>query len=197
MDSKSQGTFGLSHFRNSRASTQLWEPVYLNLFTVQMQLPAALGASEESTNLLLEGIMKIDGLVSDSFPSSPVAQYYKWAARRFAGAKPAQTTMDVTFDFEINVNDAHSIYSLKLLRQLNDLVYDPLTGRTGIKAAYAIPWTVITLYDRSANPLWEWKLLNAIPGSAIPAPPLSYQSEDIYRITGYTLLCDNWTESIV
>ena len=194
---KSQGSFGLPHWRNSRAAQELYEPLYLNLFTVQIALPVGVGSTDENTNLLLENITKIAGLESNSFPTTPVAQQYKWATRRFAGAKPDKTTMDVTFSFEVNINRTPSSYVVKTLRKWNDLVYDPLTGRTGIKADYVAPWALITLYDRASNPFWQWKLFNVFPITPIPAVDMEYMSEDIYRIEGYTLACDSWDETIV
>jgi len=196
-DFTSQGSFGLSHFRNSRASQELYEPVYLNLFTIQIELPPAVGSTPENTNLLLENVQKIGGLVSHKFPAALVSQYYKWAARRFAGAKPDQTTMDLTIDFEVNLDRTPSAYVLKTLRKWCDLVYDPLTGRTGIKADYVAPWMLITLYDRAARPFWQWKCYNVFPMTALPAPELDYQSADIYKITAFGIACDTWDETIV
>ena len=193
----SQGLYGLSHFRNSKAAQERYEPVYQNLFTVQIALPDGVGADTESTNLLLEGITNVGGLESHSFPSTPATQYYKWAARRFAGAKPDKTTMDVTFDFEVNVNRTPSVYTVKTLRKWCDLVYDPLTGRTGLKADYSASWALITLYDRAARPFWQWKMYYVFPMSAIPAVPLDYNSEDLYKVTGFTLACDFWDETII
>src|SRR6056297_3456749 len=95
---KSQGLFGLSHFRNSRAAQELYEPVYQNLFTVQLQLPAGVGAGEQETNLMLEGITNISGLESHKMPGASGSQFFKWAERRFAAAKPDNTTMDVAID---------------------------------------------------------------------------------------------------
>jgi hypothetical protein len=197
--SKSQGSFGLSHFKNSRAATELFEPVYQNLFTVQISMPVGVGSTEENTNLLLENVISIGGLQSNSFPDSPAAQKYKWAARRFAGAAPATTTMDLALDFEVNLDSANSsAYVLKTLRKWNDLVYDPLTGRTGIKTDYVAPWMLITMYDRAAKPFWQWKCYNVFPMSAIAGPELNYQEgTELYRITGYTIACDQWDESIV
>jgi hypothetical protein len=194
---KSQGSFGLPHVRNSRAAQELYEVLYLNLWTVQISLPVGVGSSEENTNLLLENIQSVGGLESNSFPASPVGQHYKWAERRFAGAKPDKTTMDVTLKFEVNLNRTPSAYVLKTLRKWNDLVYDPLTGRTGIKADYVAPWMLITLYDRAANPYWQWKCYNVFPITAINAPELDYQSDGIYMIDGYSLACDSWDETIV
>jgi len=194
---KSQGSFGLPHFRNSRAAQELFEPLYLNLWTVQISLPVGVGSTEENTNLLLENVQSISGLESNSFPASPIGQFYKWAERRFAGPKPEKTTMDITLKFEVNLNKTPSAYVLKTLRKWNDLVYDPLTGRTGLKADYVAPWALVTLYDRAANPYWQWKLYNVFPITALPAPELDYQSEEIYRIEGYGLACDSWDETIV
>jgi hypothetical protein len=194
---KSQGSFGLSHWRSSRAAQELFEPVYQNLFTMQIALPVGIGATEEDTNLLLENLIQIGGLKSAKFPASPVAQQYKWATRRFAGAKPSETTMDVTLDFEVNLNKTPSVYVVKTLRKWCDLVYDPLTGRTGVKADYVAPWALITMYDRAARPFWQWKLYNIFPTTSIPEVPLNYMGEEIFKITGFTLACDVWDETIV
>jgi len=194
---KSQGSFGLPHWKNSRAAQELYEPLYMNLFTVQISLPVGVGSTEESTNLLLENIISVAGLESNSFPAGPTNQFYKWAERRFAGAKPEKTTMDIALNFEVNLNRTPSAYVLKTLRKWNDLVYDPLTGRTGLKIDYVAPWALVTLYDRAANPYWQWKMYNVFPITALPAPELAYQSEEIYRIEGYTLACDSWDETIV
>jgi len=194
---KSQGSFGLPHWKNSRAAQELYEPVYLNLFTIQVALPPGVGSSEENTNLLLENVQNITGLLSHSFPTTPVAQQYKWAARRFAGAKPDVTTMDIAVTFEVNLDRTPSAYVLKTLRKWCDLVYDPLTGRTGLKADYVAPWMLITMYDRAANPFWQWKCYYVFPMSQIPAPELGFMTEEYYRIENFTLACDSWDESIV
>jgi hypothetical protein len=196
-DFTSQGSFGLSHFRNSRASQELYEPVYLNLFTIQIELPPAVGSTPENTNLLLENVQKIAGLQSHKFPTSLITQNYKWAQRRFAGAKPDNTIMDLTVDFEVNLDRTPSAYVLKTLRKWCDLVYDPLTGRTGIKADYVAPWMLITMYDRAARPFWQWKCYNVFPMTAINVPDLDYQATDNYKISGFGIAVDMWDETIV
>ena len=84
----SVGTLGLSHFRNSRVSTSQWEPIYQNLFSVQLVAPEGLqDGSEDRVNTILEGVKSV-GTISASKASAPVAQTYKFTTRSFAGATP-------------------------------------------------------------------------------------------------------------
>lgn len=199
---KSKGLFGLSHFRNSRAAVENYEPVYQNLFTVSISLPAGVGSTEENTNLVLANVTKIDGLDSHRYPGVSAPQTYKWAQRRFIGAKPDVTTMDLKMDFEVNLqatnsNTQPSAYVLKTLRKWCDLAYDPQTGRTGLKRDYVAPWMHITAYDRGEQPFWQWRCYNVFPMSPINPISLDYNKGDLYKITGFTLAVDYWDESII
>ena len=199
-DTKSKGLFGLPHYRNSRASMELYEPVYLNIFTVQLAMPASLGLTDEDTNLFLEGVKNVSGLQSHSFPEGVVDQKYKYATRSFAKAKPNQTTMDITMNLQINLRHAGSdepdLYTLKMLRAWCDLVYDPLTGMTGLKKDYVAPHMMVTMQDRAGNPFWGWILYNVFPTKAIKAPDLAYESETLFE-TEIGLRCDYWNEMML
>lgn len=195
----SQGTLGLPHFRNSRAAMELYEPIYQNLFTVQLKFPAALGLSAGDENLILEGITKVDGLDTNKTPQAGTSQAYKFATRRFPNAGPENTTLDVGFDFEVNLQNCEigkpNMYTIKALRRWTDLIYDPLTGRMGLKSECVADWCVITLHDKAWNPFWQWTLYNVWPESSIPPLTLDYaQKNQIYRISAFKLACDYWDE---
>ena len=203
----SKGLRGLPHFRTSRVSTAMWEPVYLNLFTVAIQLPDAIKDDiGTDVDLLLEGIQSIGGLDTNKIPGAGSTQHYKFAERRFADSGPDKTTIDVTMDIEVNLRNSIDttsgtrtgncdLYTLKMLRKWNDLIYDPLTGRMGLKAEYVAPQVVVTLHDKANQPFWQWTLYHVWPASSLPAPNLSYMSKsEIYKVTGYTLACDYWDE---
>jgi hypothetical protein len=196
-DFTSQGNFGLSHFRNSRASQSLFEPAYNNIFTLQIALPVGVGSTDENTNLLLENVIKVTGLQSHTYPTTLITQNYKYAQRRFIGAKPEKTTMDIGLDFEVNLDSNNSAYVLKTLRKWCDLAYDPLTGRTGLKADYTSPWALITVYNRVMVPYHQWKLYYVFPMSQITPFEPEYLSDGFYRITGFQLACDDWDETII
>ncbi|MGL5691532.1 MAG: hypothetical protein ACRDD8_12030 [Bacteroidales bacterium] len=197
---KSKGTFGLSHFKSSRAAMEMYEPLYRNLFTVQLMLPTGVGSTNENTNLVLENVTKISGLESHRYPDAGAVQTYKWAQRRFIGAKPEATTMDISMDFEVNlqpVNGKPSAYVLRTLRKWCDLAYDPQTGRTGLKKDYAAPWMLITSYDRAQQPYWQWKCYNVFPMSPITPIELDYNGTELYKITDFKIAVDYFDESII
>jgi hypothetical protein len=181
---------------------EMYEPVYLNLFTVEFQLPKGLtgtgGVSDDDKNLLLEGVQKVDGLDTNKVPGA-VLQHYKFADRSFAQSGTDQTYIDVKLDFEINVRGsaagAPDMYTLKILRRWNDLIWDPLTGRQGLKVNYVAPTVTVTMHDKANQPFWQWTLYNVFPTTNLPVPSLDYMNKNqLYKVTGYTLRCDYWDE---
>ena len=107
MAQTSKGLIGLPHYDNSRISSELWEPIYNNLFTVQLTLPEALALDTETTNLLLEEVTKVEGLDTNKNPGAVDSQTYKYANRSFAKGKPDNTFIDIKLDF--NITSPHRI----------------------------------------------------------------------------------------
>lgn len=199
----SVGLMGLPHFKTSRVSMEMYEPVYLNLFTVEFQLPKGLtgtgGISDDDKNLLLEGVQNVKGLDTNKNPGVATLQRYKFADRSFAASGTDKTYIDVTMDFEINVRGsatgAPDIYTLKILRRWNDLIWDPITGRQGLKVNYVAPTVTVTMHDKANQPFWQWTLYNVFPTTNLTIPDLDYSKKtDLYKVTGYTLRCDYWDE---
>lgn len=199
----SVGLMGLPHFRTSRVSRELYEPIYLNLFTVEIDLPEKLVLDNESDkNLLLEGVQRVGGLDTNKNPGVAELQHYKMADRSFAASGTGQTYIDIQLDFEVNVrgskDGAPDMYTVKMLRRWNDLIWDPLTGRQGIKAEYIAPSMTITMHDKKHQPFWQWICYNVFPTTSLPVPELNYQSKtNLYKVTGFTLRCDYWDESML
>jgi hypothetical protein len=193
---KSNGLLGLSHFRNSRVATSLWEPIYQNLFSVSVVPPAGMeDQSEERVNIILEGVQGV-GTIASSKASAPVEQKYKFATRSYANATPDSTTIDLQIQFALNLsydNGSPENYTYKFLRQWVDLVYDPLTGRQGLKKEYAAGNLVVTMHDRAGTPYWQWIFYYVWPTTAAPAPSLSYTNTGLMEGT-MTFRCDWWDE---
>jgi hypothetical protein len=188
---------------------EMYEPVYLNLFTVEIELPQKLRAAyegagkdfTEETLLVLEGVKNVKGLDTNKMPAA-VQQQYKFADRSFAGSGTDNTFIDVTMDIQVNLRDCAAgmpdMYAVKLLRSWNDLIWDPLTGRQGLKVDYVAPRVVVTMHDKANNPFWQWTLYNVFPLSGITTPDLDYSKKtDLYTISGYKLRCDYWDETML
>lgn len=203
MEKTSNGLMGLPHFRTSRVSMEMYEPVYLNLFTVDFQLPTKLSRSVSDKNLLLEGVKKVNGLDTNKIPST-TEQHYKYSKRSFSGSgvDGGNTSIDVSLAFEVNLrgsaNGSPDMYTMKMLREWNDLIYDPLTGRQGLKVDYVAPMVTITMHDKANQPFWQWILYNVFPITSIPGPSLEYlQTNSLWSIENYTLRCDYWDETMI
>ena len=196
----SGGLNRLGHFTSSKISMDKDEPLYKNLFTVRLDPPAALGVNNDSdeANIILEGIRSISGLVTQPGLGA-LSQKYKWAERMFAGAAPGQTHLDLSITFHLNMRPGETTndnYTYKYLRRWCDLVYDPLTGRMGIKQEYSAGSMTITMQDRRGVPFWQWICYNVWPDGGLPDPGLSYDATDLLDAT-LTFKCDYFDECIL
>lgn len=196
---KSPGLLGLSHFRNSRVATSLWEPIYQNLFTVQLTAPQGISdQSDERINIILEGVTKV-GQMSTSKSSGTVEQQYKFATRSYAGAKPENTIVDLSLHFVLNLsydNGTPENYTYKFLREWVDLIYDPLTGRQGLKKDYVAPSMTVTMQDRAGNPYWQWIYYYIFPTGGLNGPTLEYNNTGLMELD-LNFRADVWDECML
>ena len=197
---KSSGLLGLSHFRNSRVATSLWEPIYQNLFTVQLTCPQGMQQTtdDERMNIILEGVTSV-GQINTSKNPGTVEQKFKFATRTFAAATPDSTTVDLTLHFVLNLsydNGSPENYTYKFLREWVDLIYDPLTGREGLKKDYVAPSMTVTIHDKSGLGFHQWILYFVMPTSGAPNPNLGYQQTQLFEGT-MNFRCDWWDECVL
>lgn len=179
----------LSHYKNSKAGMNNWEPVYLNFFELTLTPPTGIdpGTGQSGQNLLLEQVKKISGLEIDKNPGV-VEQHYKFAKRRYAGSKPETTTFDMVVDFEVNLNDANSMYTFKTLRQWSDVVYNPLTGACGLKKDY-VGSGFVTMFNRQGDIFRRVRIPVLWPMTPLPPMELDYLSTEIFSIS-CTFACE-------
>lgn len=183
---------GLPHYRNSQASMAKYEPLYIAQFEVLLTPPPAVGG----WNLVMEQVLKVDGLDVNKLPEV-VEQKYKSAKRSFAGGMNDNTTVDVTLDFEVNLDDSNSAYVYKALRQWCDLVYDPLTGRMGLKRDYTGGPMIVNFFNKAGDIYRQVRLASVFPTAPLPKIDTDYNNNDVYRLTGFTLRADYWEETIL
>ena len=183
---------GLPHYRNSKASMNKFEPVYNAQFEITLQPPPAVA----DWSLVMEQVLKVGGVEVNKQPAV-VEQKYKSAKRSFAGGMVDDTTCDVTLDFEVNLNDSNSMYVYKALRRWCDLIYDPLTGKMGLKREYTGGPMIINYFNKNGDIFRRLTFPVCFPTTPITAIESDYSNNDIYRISGFTLRCDYWEETIL
>jgi hypothetical protein len=183
---------GTPHYRNSRVSMNKWEPEYLSQFEIIITPPPGIS----NWSLVMENVSKVSGLEINKMPGV-VEQKYKSAKRSFAGGAVDNTAIDIQIDFEVNVNDENSSFVYKALRQWCDLVYDPLTGKMGMKKDYAGGPAIINQFQKNGDIYRQIVIPSLFPTSPIGNKDLEFASNDIYKISGFTFRCDFWDETIV
>jgi len=183
---------GLPHYRNSKAAMAKYEPLYNAQFEVLLSPPPAVGGWD----LVMEQVLKVEGIELNRLPAL-VEQKYKSAKRSFAGGMVDETTIDVKVDFEVNLDDNNSAYVYKALRKWCDLVYDPLTGRMGLKRDYTGGPMIVNYFNKAGDIYRQVRLASVFPTAPLPAITSDFSDNEIYRITGFTLRADYWEETIL
>jgi hypothetical protein len=184
---------GLPYWTNSKAATEYYEPIYQNQFEVVITPPAVIGGPNVS--LLVEHVTKISGLPEINSNGTLVEQKYKFATRSYAGAVPDATTADLDLTFSVNLNRENDAYVYNILRAWNDIVYDPLNGRQGLKRDYVGAMAVIA-FNKAGEIFREWSFPGIIPNSNLSALALDYASNTLYEVSA-KYRADSWTEKRV
>jgi len=188
---------GLPHFKNSTAGPGKYEPIYLNQFEVIITPPPAVsGKIGFGNNLMLEHVLKVTSLPEYAGSGSAVViQNYKFSQRTYAPAKPAQTYHQFTIDFEVNLNNSNDMYIYNALRAWADLIYNPLTGRQGLKTDYADASIQVTQFNRAGLIFRDFMFSPVFIGpNKMTETALDYTSEGIYKLTAQ-FTTDSYTES--
>jgi hypothetical protein len=186
---------GLPHFTNSRAAINNFEPVYLNQFEVIINPPPGIPDSSttfKGETILTQQVKSITGLAVDILPASNVEQNYKFATRRYAGGEPSTSDMTLTMEFEVNLNDANSMSTYKILRQWSDLIYNPLTGAMGLKTDY-VGSLVISIFNKRGDVFRRIRVPSCFLSEAINAMELDYENPAIYTVST-SWICDYWED---
>ncbi len=183
---------GLPHYKNSTASMNNFEPLYKSQFEVIITPPPAVG----DFKLVLEGVTKFTMENIYKLPE-PVKQKYKFATRTYAGGSIEDTSVELTLSFEVNLDDNNSAYVFKALRRWTDLIFDPLTGRMGIKKDYIGGPMVVSFFNKNGDIYHQLKFPVIFPTSPLKPYEGDYTSNEIYKIEDFKFVADYWEEIIL
>ena len=181
---------GLPHFSNADPAIKNYEPLYLNQFEVIITPPATV----KGTDILIQHVKKVAGL-PELTPVGVVEQFYKFAKRTYAAAKPEDTTAEITIDFEVNLNEANEMYIYNTFRQWANIIFNPMTGGQGLKRDYAGEMTIL-IANKAQDVYREFRFKPVYLMDKLKEMELDYVSEDIYILT-VKFKADAWKEKRV
>jgi hypothetical protein len=175
------------HFTNSKVGVSNLEPLYDNLFEVVITPPDIIANNPEwsgvGRELLLENITAIRGLDVDKLPNI-VTQNFKGSQRNFIANNPDDTTVTVSIDWELNLNEANQNFVYNALRSWSDLLYDPLTAARSLKAEYVSPAGLsVTNFHRKEVVNRKIEIKNIFVAEPIPAFDKNYGTGDLETLT--------------
>lgn len=182
---------GLPHYRNSKASVNKFEPVYTNLFEVTIIPPPGVAGGD----ILIEHVRSIGGLNTEK-GAEAVEQEYKTAQRSFASGRPTATTVDLTVNFSLNLNDSNEMYVYKTLRDWKRLIYNPLTGEEGLKKDYSDAKMIVTMFNRVGDIFWQRTFHDIFIVGDLPELALDYSAGDPLEME-VAFRSDYFTENMV
>lgn len=182
----------LPHYSNDQTSKKgkNFEPVLMNMFEITILPPAGVGGQD----LLIQHVNTVTGLELNK-AGDPVAQKFKWSSRSFAGI-PADSFIDVTVQFSLNLNDANQMYVYKTLRDWHRLQYNPETGETGLKKDY-VGQLVIVQFNRAGDIYRKVTLQDCFISSAVnPGTDFDYANGEPQTMD-VVWRCDTFAEELV
>ena len=186
---------GLPHYTSARAAINNFEPVFLNQFEVIINPPNGIVAASTMSKgemILTQQVKSITGLTVDITAVDPVQQNYKFATRRYAGGEPTTSDMNISMEFEVNLDDANSMTVYKILRQWSDLIYNPLTGAMGLKTDY-VGSMVISIFNKRGDVFRRIRIPSCFLSEPLKAMELDYETPSIYTLTT-SWICDYWED---
>lgn len=180
----------LPHFTQSAQSVNLDEPIYQSMFVALLTLPPSI-QNEDTKKHLTAQLKSISGLTIDP-ASDVVEQSYRGAKRSFAGGLPSATTLDLSLNFNMNLNKYNQMETYKLLQAWNRLIHDPLTGIKGKKKDY-VGAIEINGHDRAGDIYMRIKCPVVFLSGGLPEFSFDSDANDIINLDGITFRADYWT----
>lgn len=183
-------TSGLPHYDNSTAAREKYEPIFQNQFEVLFTPPPALNLTTESI-IITEQVKKVEGL-PEITPIQFVEQWYKFAKRTYAGARPQDTTAELTIEFEVNLTQDLDMYVYNYFRAWADMIFDPMVGSMGLKRDYTGSLQVL-IFNKAREIFRDFRFNPVYLIDPLTQMNLNYLEDDIYRLT-VKIKADAWKE---
>lgn len=122
----------LPHFTNIQSHNQNWEPIYKNLFEVEIFLPPFLvDKHPNGKDLLLENAKSVN---LPTYPELPrQEQRFKYSTRLFVGLPESTSIDNLDITFNLNQNDNNQMFTFRMIKDWYDLAWNNEDGSSNYK----------------------------------------------------------------
>ena len=179
----------LPHFTQSEQSINLDEPMYQSMYVALITLPPSIQTADTQKHLTAQ-CKTISGLLVDP-ASEVVEQSYRGAKRSFAGGVPSSTTMDLTMNFNLNLNSQNQLETYKILQAWNSLIFNPLTGVRCMKRDY-VGSIEVNAYNRKGDIFMRINCPVTFLSGGLPEFAFDSDAGDLINLDGITFRADYW-----
>ena len=145
----------LPHFNNIPIANANWEPVFKNLFEVDITLPDILtnfpkvtGRYTNTQQYLRESCTKIK--LPTYPPLATVDQRYKYSTRLFVGFPASTSITDLSLTFNINQDSTKQMFTFAMMKDWYDLLWNNEDGSSHLKVN-TVGGIILYQHDREGN----------------------------------------------
>lgn len=149
----------LSHVKNSEAGRKNWESHVDSLFKVTFIPPAGVTNYE----ILTEQVVSVTGW---KVPGPEAVQQQFMQAKKNSASTEVDQTQNLTFTFELNLNDQYQNYVYNTIMDWRKKVFNPATGEYGMQKDYK-GTIIIESFAANGKIYWTRKLVNAWPSGEL------------------------------
>lgn len=139
----------LGHFSNvTPTATQIYEPLYGNLFEITFNFPTILGFKNNQSEMNMMMLNARNIKVATTPDLKIEKQYFKYSGRQFLNVNKENSIVDdLQINFNVNVDDKFSMTTWNLLKKWYDLAWNSQTGELHYKREM-IGEIVVHIHDR-------------------------------------------------
>ena len=184
----------LPHFRNIQTANTIWEPIYQNLFEVNIALPPVITTnSTENTRLLLENATNISlDLTSDI---TEAIQKFKYSTRVYATTPDVgAATKEFQIKFNMNQNEQKAVETWVLLKRWYDLAWNSQTGELHYKSDM-IGQITANIHDRTGEVIRRVDFINCQIYGLADGWNLDYSANTEIQSCTANWVCDYWIDT--
>ncbi len=183
----------LAHYTNvTPTATNIYEPVYTNLFEITFQFPTILGLKNNDTEMNMMMLNARDIKVDTTKKLKVNKQFFKYSGRLFLNTDQNNSVVeDLGINFNVNVDDKFSMTTWNFLKKWYDLAWNSQNGVLHYKREM-IGEIIVHIHDRQGVVIRRVEYKN-VQLTNISGMDFAWDKEDIISANA-NFIADYWVD---